>query len=247
MMVWPMSSPYAILGLEPNADPRAARAAFHAVAKSCHPDVNSDPQARQRFEEAREAYRVITLGAASADIGRVGSPRAGRMTEIDLEVSVWIAARGGSVKGSCPLGKASVRVPAGARAGDRIIARIGKTDVACVIRIADTDGFEIDGGNIVTTLTLSSAQAKFGGGVEIETPGGRLRLNVPKESQDGDRLLVAGRGLPAANGRPAGDLYLDVEIIETMTDRAVATLDRILAKARRPRAGSDHFGQDQVA
>jgi hypothetical protein len=32
-----------------------------------------------------------------------------------------------------------------------------------------------------------------------------------------------------------------------MTDRAVATLDRILAKARRPRAGSDHFGQDQVA
>ena len=99
-----MSSPYAILGLEPNADPRAAKAAFHAVAKSCHPDVNSDPQARQRFEEAREAYRVITLGAASADIGRVGSPRAGRMTEIDLEVSVWIAARGGSVKGSCPLG-----------------------------------------------------------------------------------------------------------------------------------------------
>ena len=70
---------------------------------------------------------------------------------------------------------------------------------------------------------------------------------MPKESQDGDRLLVAGRGLPAANGRPAGDLYLDVEIIETMTDRAVATLDRILAKARRPRAGSDHFGQDQVA
>jgi DnaJ-class molecular chaperone len=76
---------------------------------------------------------------------------------------------------------------------------------------------------------------------------GRLRLNVPKESQDGDRLLVAGRGLPPANGRPAGDLYLDVEIIETMTDRAVAALDKILAKARRPRARSDIFGQDQVA
>ncbi len=130
-----MSSPYAILGLHPDADPRAAKAAFHAVAKTCHPDVNADPRARQRFEDAREAYRVITAGAASADFVPNVSPRAGRMTEIDLAVSVWTAARGGAVKGSCPLGKASVRVPAGARTGDRIITRIGKTDVACVIRV----------------------------------------------------------------------------------------------------------------
>jgi curved DNA-binding protein len=51
----------------------------------------------------------------------------------------------------------------------------------------------------------------------------------------GDRLMVAGRGLPARDKRPAGDLYLDVEIVETMTDRAVAALDKILFKARRPR------------
>jgi hypothetical protein len=53
--------------------------------------------------------------------------------------------------------------------------------------------------------------------------------------------------LPKTKGRPAGDLYLDVEIIETMTDRAVAALDKILAKARRPRPGVGVFGHDQVA
>ncbi len=230
-----MSSPYAILGLHPDADPRAAKAAFHAVAKTCHPDVNADPKARLRFEAAREAYAIITAGAASADTPRMGSPRAARMTEIDLSVSVWTAARGGSVKGSCPLGKASVRVPAGARTGDRIITRIGGIDVACVVRVDEGDGFDTDGGHIVTSLRLTGAHAKSGGLMEIETPVGRLRLNVPKNTQPGDRLMVAGRGLPACDQRPAGDLYLDVAIIESLTDKAVAALDKLLIKARRPR------------
>ena len=231
-----MTSPFAILGIAPSTDTRTARAAFRAVAKAYHPDVNGDPAARQRFEEAREAYREITRGAASADIRPETKPPSKKMAEIDLEISIWIAARGGSVKGSCPLGKASVRIPAGTRTGDRVRARIGKTEVACVIRVANGDGFEIEGGNIVTPLILSAVQAKAGTGVDVETPSGRLRINVPKATLDGDRLLVAGRGLPAAGGRPAGDLYLDVEVIETMTDRAVAALDRLLAMARRPRA-----------
>lgn len=230
-----MSSPYATLGLHPDADPRAAKAAFHAVAKTCHPDVNADPHARQRFEDAREAYRTITAGAASADIARTGSPRAGRMTEIDLSVSVWTAARGGAVRGSCPLGKASVRVPAGARTGDHIITRIGKTDVACVVRVDESDGFDTDGSHLVTVLRISASHAKTGGPAEIETPVGRLRLSVPKNTQEGDRLMVAGRGLPAREKRPAGDLYLDIEVVETITDRAVAALDKILTLARRPR------------
>jgi hypothetical protein len=47
--------------------------------------------------------------------------------------------------------------------------------------------------------------------------------------------MVAGRGLPACDQRPAGDLYLNVAIIESLTDKAVAALDKLLIKARRPR------------
>ncbi|WP_284359535.1 DnaJ C-terminal domain-containing protein [Candidatus Phycosocius spiralis] len=230
-----MSSPFAILGIAPSTDPRAAKAAFRAVAKAYHPDINSDPAARQRFEEAREAYRAITRGAASADIRLNTTPPPHTMAEIDLEISIWIAVRGGSVKGSCPLGKAIVRIPAGTRTGDRVRACIGKTEVTCVIRVANCDGYEVEGGNIVTPLILSAVQAKAGGVVDVDTPSGRLRINVPKATLDGDRLLVAGRGLPAAKGRPAGDLYLDIEVIETITDRAVGALERLLALARRPR------------
>lgn len=238
-----MSSPYAILGLHPDADPRAAKAAFHAVAKTCHPDINADPHARQRFEEAREAYRIITAGAASADIIRTGSPRAGRMAEIDLCVSVWGAASGISLKGKCPLGETTVRVPSGARTGDRIIRRIGKTDVAFVVQVEESDGFSTDGSHLVTTLRISSSHAKLGGPAEIDTPVGCLRLAVPKGTQNGDRLMVAGRGLPARDKRPAGDLYLDVVIVETLTDRAVAALDKLLFKARRPRGIASRPGR----
>jgi curved DNA-binding protein len=234
-----MSSPYAILGLHPDADPRAAKAAFHAVAKTCHPDVNADPHARQRFEEAREAYRIITAGAASADIVRTGSPRAGRMAEIDLPVSVWGAATGTSLRGKCPLGETSVRVPSGARTGDRIIRRIGKTDVAFIVKVEESDGFSTDGSHLVTKLRISASHAKIGGPAEIDTPVGCLRLAVPKGTQRGDRLMVAGRGLPARDKRPAGDLYLDVEIVETLTDRAVAALDKLLLRAKRPRGGRE--------
>ena len=131
-----------------------------------------------------------------------------------------------------------------ALSGDRIITRIGKSDVACVIRVDESDGFDTDGSHLVTILRISGSHAKTGGPAEIDTPIGRLRLSVPKNTQDGDRLMVAGRGLPSRDKRPAGDLYLDIEIVETMTDRAVAALDKILTKARRPR---DDVGRDQVA
>lgn len=244
-----MPSPYAILGLTPDSDARAAKAAFRAVAKSCHPDVNADPQAHRRFEAARDAYRAITKGAASADQIPNANPRAGKMTEIDLAVSVWTAAQGGSVRGSSPLGKASVRVPAGARNGDRIITRIGKTDVVCIVRVEESDGFDTDGGHLVTVLRLSASHARTGGPAEIDTPIGRLRVIVPKNTQEGDRLMVAGRGMPAHQKRPAGDLYLDIEVVENLTDRAVAALDKILAKARRPRLpiGSGLAHSDRVA
>jgi DnaJ-class molecular chaperone len=241
-----MASPYITLGIEPGSSPNVARVAFHAVAKTCHPDVNPDPAARERFLEAQRAYRAITVGAASADKAEdveswsKGNSRIARMVEIDVAVSVWIAARGGSVRGSCSLGKASVRVPVGSRSGDRIITRIGGKDVTCVLRVAESDGFIADGGDLTTSLRLSSAQARQGGGVEIETPLGRLRVNVPRATPDGARLKVEGKGLPARGERSAGDLYLDVEIVETATDKAVAALDKILALAKRPRAAAQN-------
>lgn len=235
-----MSSPYSILGIPQNADPHEARRAFRAIAKTCHPDVNSDPKAQEVFLEAQNAYRAITGAAANADIRLQQSNRMTRNEEIDLPISIWTAAMGGAVKGACQLGKATIKVPKGARQGDRILANIGGKTLACVVRILETDGFRADGGDICAILRVSALQARNGGFADIDTPIGKLRVKLPVNTPNGARLSVEGKGMPSTHNRKNGDLFLDVEIHETTTDRAVSALDRILDIARRPR---DNFGK----
>lgn len=232
-----MKSPFATLGLAEHATPAQARAAFRVIAKNCHPDVTADLQARERFLEAKDALAMITGAVASADRQlETGNPRMRKIPEIDLPISVWIAARGGQVRGSCPLGKGVVKVPAGTRTGDRVIAQIGGREVACVARISEIDGYRAEGGNLSTLVQISSTQARKGGATELETPVGRIRVKLPENLEEGTRLRVKDQGLPGHDNRAAGDLFIDVTIVETVSDKAVSALDRILQMARRPRA-----------
>ncbi len=230
-----MSSPYTILGIPQNADAIEARRAFRSIAKTCHPDVNPDPKAQEIFLEAQNAYRAITGAAAKSDMKLQYPNRVKRDEEIDLPISIWTAAMGGSVKGECQLGKATIKVPKGARQGDRILANIGGKTISCVVRIIETDGFRADGGDICAILRISANQARNGNFADIDTPVGKLRVKLPLNTPNGARLRIEGKGLPATHNRKTGDLFLDVEIHETTTDKAVFALDKILEIARRPR------------
>jgi curved DNA-binding protein len=238
-----MTNPYAILGLSDQATPAQARAAFRVIAKTCHPDVNADPTAQTRFLEAQTALNAITGAAASADRHlETGNPRMRKAPEIDLQISVWIAAQGGQVRGTCALGRGVVKVPPGTRTGDKIIATIGGREVTCVARVSEVDGFRAEGGDLSTLVSISATQARKGGATELDTPLGRIRVRLPENIEEGTRLRVKDQGLPGSGTRAAGDLFIDVTIVETVTDKAVSALDRILAKARRPRVVDESDG-----
>jgi curved DNA-binding protein len=52
---------WAVLGLEPGADPAALKRAFRAQARRWHPDLNgNDPIAEERFKQVNEAYAVLS-------------------------------------------------------------------------------------------------------------------------------------------------------------------------------------------
>ncbi len=239
-----MPSPYSVLGIPHGADPQEARRAFRAIAKAFHPDINPDPDAKHFFIEARNALREITGAVASADIEH-RQKRVKTMPEIELPVSIWTAAQGGAIKGECPLGKATIKVPAGARNGDRLITTIAGRNVACIVRIIETEGFRAEGGDISSMLRVSLSQAVKGGFADIDTPNGKLRVKLPPNTPDGARLKIEGKGLNGNENRPSGDMYLDVSIVETVTDKAVFTLDKILAAARRPRLNTK-FGKKRA-
>lgn len=51
--------PYKILGIEKDADPADVKRAFRMLAMRYHPDVSTEADAPQRFEEVRKAADQI--------------------------------------------------------------------------------------------------------------------------------------------------------------------------------------------
>jgi curved DNA-binding protein CbpA len=51
---------YAILGLREDASEDAIKAVYRQLARTFHPDVNSDPSAVEHFREITDAYVVLS-------------------------------------------------------------------------------------------------------------------------------------------------------------------------------------------
>ena len=76
-----MRNPYDVLGVQKGASQKDIKAAFRKLAKKYHPDQNpDDPKAKERFNEANQAYEVIGEEAKRkqfdrGEIGPDGKPR----------------------------------------------------------------------------------------------------------------------------------------------------------------------------
>jgi curved DNA-binding protein len=73
-------------------------------------------------------------------------------------------------------------------------------------------------------LTIDLYKAILGGATKIKTFGGTIKLNIPKESQNGKILKITGMGFPIYNQNDKkGDLYitLQVKLPENLTDEEV--------------------------
>ena len=53
-------SPYAILGVAEGTDGETIRSVYRQLARTFHPDVNTDPEAIEHFRAITEAYVVLT-------------------------------------------------------------------------------------------------------------------------------------------------------------------------------------------
>src|SRR6185436_2085796 len=52
--------PYQVLGVERGASEAEIKRAFRKLAQQWHPDVNTEPEAQERFKEINEAYQVLS-------------------------------------------------------------------------------------------------------------------------------------------------------------------------------------------
>lgn len=117
----------------------------------------------------------------------------------------------------------TVRIPAGVEDGMQITVRgeghaVKKGgingDLLLLVQEEPHRLFKRDGVNLMTSKTISIAQAINGGDVEVMTLGGPAKMRIEAGTQSGTVVRMRGYGLPAVSGYGSGkgDLYVKVEV-----------------------------------
>ncbi len=112
--------------------------------------------------------------------------------------------------------KLQVRIPAGVKTGSKVrVAGAGPEglDLYLIVNVTDENRFERDGQDLTTTSTLSVFTLILGGEAEVETPTGKVKLNIPAGTQTDQVFRLAGRGMPhLKNPATKGDLFVKLKV-----------------------------------
>jgi curved DNA-binding protein len=113
-----------------------------------------------------------------------------------------------------------VRIPKGVQAGQTI--RVsgkggegsnggGAGDIYLRVRYAQHPDWQVRGADLMGHLELAPWEAVLGATVPVKTLEGSISVKVPAGFQQGQKLRVRGKGLPAG-GTKRGDLYVEASI-----------------------------------
>jgi DnaJ-class molecular chaperone len=170
--------------------------------------------------------RGFRFGAGAQDIRLRGADIRARLAVPFLE-----AALGGTQRIVLPDGGAvDVTVPPGTDDGDQLRLP-GKGapgfnggppgDLLIAITVTPHPRFRREGDDIVFDLPISLAEAVQGARIEVEAPGGTVRLAVPPGSNSGTTLRLRGRGVPRRDGSRGDALARLVVMLPDPPDQAL--------------------------
>jgi curved DNA-binding protein len=238
------------------------RAAYDSLGSSFRPgqDFRPPPDWFDRFGSGRaEDLRDIDLSDLFEQMGifgRAGTRRGGFGRNVpipgeDYEAPVRItleeAARGTEREFQIDGKTLRARIPKGAVDGQRLRLR-GKGgpgmnggppgDIYLQIVVEPHSLFKTRGHDLEIEMPLTPWEAALGAQIEVPTLEGRVTMKVPPGSKGGQKLRLAGKGLPKPGGG-VGDLYavLDIVVPGTLTEREKKLYEELRAASRfNPRA-----------
>lgn len=114
-----------------------------------------------------------------------------------------------------------VRIPPGAKPGSRIRVR-GKGqfnsstqqrgDLYLKVEILPHSFFQFDGDNLVCEVPIAPDEAVLGASIEVPTPDGTVKMNIPAGIRSGQSLRLRGKGWPQTKGS-RGDQLVRIAIV----------------------------------
>lgn len=180
-------------------------------------------------------------------------PTAGDDLQVSVSVSLEEAARGLEINVELPSGSVGrstagtpplrVRVPKGAKDGDRLrVPGRGAAgdpgapagDLVLHIRFLPHALFKVHQHDLYLDVPVAPWESALGRSIEIPTLEGKALVKLPVGVRSGQKLRLAGKGLPKSAG-DAGDLFaiLQVVVPSTITEAEATLWTRL--------AGSSNF------
>ena len=113
-----------------------------------------------------------------------------------------------------------IKIPAGIKSGETMRVRgKGKShggqvgDLLIKVDVAPSTEYERKGDNLYKTIDIPLKTALFGGKIQVQTPEKEVSLKVPKNTKNGQKFRLKGKGVPDRKTALKGDLYLVGNVI----------------------------------
>lgn len=205
---------YELLGVSRSASQDEIQRAYRKLARTFHPDVNTDPAAEERFKDVSEAYNVLSDPAMRRRYDAFGPDF--RQVPEGVDPETWRHSRARA-------GAGRARAGAGAGGGGGFGYGPGGVDIDIEDLFGGLFGGRagrgwgpVAGADQEAELPLTVEEAYRGARKSITLGGAQQRtidVNVPLGVTDNQRIRLAGQGGHGSDGARPGDLYLVVRIL----------------------------------
>ena len=138
------------------------------------------------------------------------APKLETDVEIDLEEAFSGTKRIVTITSEGTDRRIEVSIPAGVYTGSVVRIRLAESqELLLNVTVSPNKRFSRNGNDLITEVEIPLEDAILGGEVEVQTLRSKVHLKVPSESGNGQRVRLAGQGMPKL-GSPetCGDLFV---------------------------------------
>jgi len=116
--------------------------------------------------------------------------------------------------------KFDIKIPAGIKTGETLRVRgKGKSyqgqrgDLLIRVEVAPSTEYERKGNDLYKQIDIPLKLALFGGKVSVATPHKEVTLKVPKNTKNGQKFRLKGKGFPDRKSGVTGNMYLIANVV----------------------------------
>src|SRR3990170_4377976 len=200
---------YDMLGVSTGASAEEIKKAYRKQALEWHPDKHKDNKeaAEKRFKEVNEAYQILS-----------DSQKRGAYDQFGHSAFQPGGAAGG-FRGGGPFGQTGQWGPftyTYTSSGDgqgSPFAGFDFGDFLLSINVKPHAIFERENSDIIVRVSIPFSLAVLGGGLEVPTVEGEVKIRIRPGTQAGTVIRLRGKGVPHPRGRRRGDEYIRINVL----------------------------------